>query len=82
MLAQIASRIDKKTSLNALGRVLAASGGNGTSSAQGYSTSIRPDETSHPIDDSSKGPTGVLDVPKRYLMGPGPANSYERILVR
>ena len=54
-----------------------------TSSSLSYSTStsIRPDETSHPIDDSSKGPTGVIDIPKRYLMGPGPANAYERILL-
>ncbi len=33
-----------------------------------------------PIDDSSKGPTGPIDVPKRYLMGPGPANADPRIL--
>lgn len=32
------------------------------------------------IDDSSKGPSGVLEVPKRYLMGPGPANADPRVL--
>jgi alanine-glyoxylate transaminase / serine-glyoxylate transaminase / serine-pyruvate transaminase len=33
-----------------------------------------------PIDDTHKGPTGVIDVPRRYLMGPGPANAHPRIL--
>ena len=80
--AQIASRLDKKASLGALRRVLAAAPSSGhpaalqTASSTSYSTtSIRPDETSHPIDNSSKGPTGVIDIPKRYLMGPEPANS-------
>ena len=91
----IVNRLNQKASLSALGRVLAGASGvlPGASFTQtagqsfaGYSTStsntsIRPDETSHPIDNSSKGPTGVIDIPKRYLMGPGPANSYERILL-
>jgi alanine-glyoxylate transaminase / serine-glyoxylate transaminase / serine-pyruvate transaminase len=86
--AQIASRLDKKATLGALGRVLAAvpsstsvAAQSASSTSYSTSTSIRPDETSHPIDDSSKGPTGVIDIPKRYLMGPGPANAYERILL-
>ena len=33
-----------------------------------------------PIDDKHKGPTGVIDVPRRFLMGPGPANADPRIL--
>ena len=95
LAAQIASRLDKKASLSALSRVLANGVGILPSSGEAvqqtarsvpYSTStattsIRPDETSHPIDESSKGPTGVIDIPKRYLMGPGPANAYERILL-
>lgn len=32
------------------------------------------------INDSDKGPSGVIDVPRRYLMGPGPANADPRIL--
>lgn len=32
------------------------------------------------IDDKHKGPTGVIDVPRRFLMGPGPANADPRIL--
>jgi alanine-glyoxylate transaminase/serine-glyoxylate transaminase/serine-pyruvate transaminase len=27
-----------------------------------------------------KGPSGVLDVPKRTLMGPGPSNAHPRVL--
>jgi aspartate aminotransferase-like enzyme len=34
----------------------------------------------HAIDDSSKGPSGVMEVPKRFLMGPGPANADPRVL--
>lgn len=33
-----------------------------------------------PIDDSHKGPEGVIDIPRRFLMGPGPANAHPRIL--
>ena len=40
----------------------------------------RPGEEIFAIDDSHKGPTGVIDVPKRILMGPGPANADPRIL--
>ncbi|PSC74696.1 alanine-glyoxylate transaminase [Micractinium conductrix] len=32
------------------------------------------------VDDSFRGPTGVLEVPQRFLMGPGPANAHPRIL--
>jgi len=32
------------------------------------------------VDESSKGPDGVIDIPKRYLMGPGPANADPRVL--
>lgn len=32
------------------------------------------------FDDSHRGPTGVLEIPQRFLMGPGPANSHPRIL--
>jgi alanine-glyoxylate transaminase/serine-glyoxylate transaminase/serine-pyruvate transaminase len=34
----------------------------------------------HAIDESSKGPSGVLEVPRRFLMGPGPANADPRVL--
>jgi aspartate aminotransferase-like enzyme len=34
----------------------------------------------HSIDESSKGPSGVLEVPRRFLMGPGPANADPRVL--
>ena len=33
-----------------------------------------------PIDETHKGPEGVIDVPRRFLMGPGPANAHPRIL--
>ena len=33
-----------------------------------------------PINDTHKGPTGVIDVPRRFLMGPGPANADPRVL--
>jgi alanine-glyoxylate transaminase/serine-glyoxylate transaminase/serine-pyruvate transaminase len=32
------------------------------------------------IDNASRGPVGEIDVPKRYLMGPGPANADPRVL--
>lgn len=32
------------------------------------------------INESCRGPTGVLEVPQRLLMGPGPANAHPRIL--
>ena len=33
-----------------------------------------------PVSDAHKGPDGVIDVPRRFLMGPGPANAHPRIL--
>jgi hypothetical protein len=33
-----------------------------------------------PVDASSQGPVGVMDVPSRLLMGPGPANAHPRVL--
>lgn len=33
-----------------------------------------------PINDAHKGPTGVIDIPRRFLMGPGPANADPRVL--
>jgi alanine-glyoxylate transaminase/serine-glyoxylate transaminase/serine-pyruvate transaminase len=88
MLAHIASKVDKKASIGALSRVLCASGTKGTSQCafhsspvSGADTSIRPDEKMGTIDDSSKGPKGVLDIPRRYLMGPGPANADPRVLL-
>ncbi|KAL4549591.1 hypothetical protein Ndes2526B_g04596 [Nannochloris sp. 'desiccata'] len=50
-----------------------------TSSSSAMSQA-RPGEDMFPIDDKHKGPTGVIDVPKRILMGPGPANADPRIL--
>lgn len=32
------------------------------------------------MDDTHRGPAGVLDIPQRFLMGPGPANAHPRIL--
>lgn len=42
--------------------------------------SARPGEEVFPIDETHKGPEGVIDVPRRFLMGPGPANAHPRIL--
>ncbi|KAI3429701.1 hypothetical protein D9Q98_005786 [Chlorella vulgaris] len=43
-------------------------------------TSARPGEPTPAISDAHKGPTGVLEIPQRFLMGPGPANADPRIL--
>lgn len=43
-------------------------------------SSQRPGEPTPPISDAHRGPTGVLEVPQRFLMGPGPANAEPRIL--
>ncbi|KAL4438458.1 hypothetical protein ABPG77_000106 [Micractinium sp. CCAP 211/92] len=32
------------------------------------------------VDDGYRGPAGVLEIPQRFLMGPGPANAHPRIL--
>jgi alanine-glyoxylate transaminase/serine-glyoxylate transaminase/serine-pyruvate transaminase len=32
------------------------------------------------VSDAHRGPTGVIDVPQRMLMGPGPANAPPRVL--
>ena len=42
--------------------------------------SPRPQEDVFPIDDAHRGPSGVIDVPRRFLMGPGPANADPRVL--
>eukprot|EP00889_Picochlorum_renovo_P004271 jgi/Picre1/31301/NNA_006654.t1 len=51
-----------------------------SSTQAAMNTSLRPDEEMHAIDESSKGPSGVLEVPRRFLMGPGPANADPRVL--
>ncbi|GAB4822529.1 hypothetical protein N2152v2_009575 [Parachlorella kessleri] len=33
-----------------------------------------------PVSDENRGPTGVIEIPQRYLMGPGPGNAHPRIL--
>eukprot|EP00887_Chlorella_sp_A99_P000709 scaffold5.g709.t1 len=40
----------------------------------------RPGELMAHVDNTHRGPTGVLEVPDRFLMGPGPANAHPRIL--
>ncbi|KAL4426055.1 hypothetical protein ABPG77_007851 [Micractinium sp. CCAP 211/92] len=42
--------------------------------------SARPGEPTPPVSDAHRGPTGVLEIPQRFLMGPGPANADPRIL--
>lgn len=44
------------------------------------SLQMHEQEEIYPINESHKGPTGVIDVPRRVLMGPGPANADPRIL--
>ncbi|KAK9818420.1 hypothetical protein WJX72_012441 [[Myrmecia] bisecta] len=46
-------------------------------------SSVKPGPTDQPlppVSDAHKGPTGVIQVPSRILMGPGPANAHPRIL--
>eukprot|EP00887_Chlorella_sp_A99_P003976 scaffold11.g3976.t1 len=43
-------------------------------------TAARKGEHVAKIDEASRGPVGVIDVPQRYLMGPGPANADPRVL--
>lgn len=33
-----------------------------------------------PVSDAHRGPAGPIDIPQRFLMGPGPANAHPRIL--
>ncbi|KAK9796979.1 hypothetical protein WJX73_006302 [Symbiochloris irregularis] len=40
----------------------------------------RPGEQTPAVEDDHKGPKGVIKVPQRLLMGPGPANAYPRVL--
>ncbi|DBB13735.1 hypothetical protein WJX82_008959 [Trebouxia sp. C0006] len=51
-----------------------AFGAAATAPAQGLDASL-PE-----ISENHKGPVGVLQVPSRLLMGPGPANAYPRVL--
>lgn len=44
------------------------------------SSSLRPGETPASVSDAHKGPSGVLEIPQRFLMGPGPSNAHSRIL--
>ncbi|KAL4431336.1 hypothetical protein ABPG75_006592 [Micractinium tetrahymenae] len=37
-------------------------------------------EAAAAVDDAHRGPAGVLEIPQRFLMGPGPANAHPRIL--
>ncbi|KAK9822746.1 hypothetical protein WJX74_003394 [Apatococcus lobatus] len=46
----------------------------------GADTHARPEEKVFPVSDKIKGPQGVIKVPYRILMGPGPSNAHPRIL--
>ncbi|KXZ49207.1 hypothetical protein GPECTOR_22g797 [Gonium pectorale] len=40
----------------------------------------RPGEEVSEVDNAHRAPSGVIDVPSRLLMGPGPANAHPRVL--
>lgn len=43
-------------------------------------SAARPNEVMAAVNELSRGPVGVIEVPQRFLMGPGPANADPRIL--
>ncbi|KAI3429493.1 hypothetical protein D9Q98_005582 [Chlorella vulgaris] len=46
-----------------------------------YGTGLyKTGESAASVDDTFRGPTGTLEVPQRFLMGPGPGNANPRIL--
>lgn len=49
-------------------------------SASNAPPSVRPGEKLVPVSDAHRGPDGVIQVPQRFLMGPGPANAEPRVL--
>mmetsp|Transcript_19465 Transcript_19465/g.49517 ORF Transcript_19465/g.49517 Transcript_19465/m.49517 type:complete len:419 (-) Transcript_19465:650-1906(-) len=49
-------------------------------SSKGEKYAARAGEHIPAFDNSSRGPKGVMEVPSRLLMGPGPANAHPRVL--